>query len=190
MNMNTKLKPRSEPITKTLDNIRPLRRILRSQSGQSLVELALLTPILLLLVIGTVEMGRYTSLSILVGNAARAGAEYGAQNPITAGDTNCIQQAAANDVTGTFVSLASPCAKPSLSNWTFSSTFVCGCDNGGTIIPSPETFAACSVACNVGAHLVTSVQVTVTGKFNSMFSYPGIPSPLTISSTATERVAE
>jgi Flp pilus assembly protein TadG len=179
--MNTKREPRSEPMMKKLNNFRTLPRILRSQSGQSLVELALLTPILLLLVVGTVEMGRYTSLSILVGNAARAGAEYGAQNPTTAGDSAGIQNAAMADLKDISGFKTQP---------TVTSTFVCGCDNGGTIIPSPETFAACSVTCNVGAHLVTSVQVTVTGTFSSMFNYPGIPSPLTITSTATERVAE
>ena len=145
--MKTKLQPRNEPGTKIVKHVRTLRRILRGQSGQSLVELALITPILLSLVIGTVEMGRYASMSIMVGNAARAGADYGAQNPTTAGDTNCVEQAAMNDVTGTFVSLTSPCAAPSLANWTFNSVFVCGCDNGGAIIPSPETNAACATTC-------------------------------------------
>src|ERR1700730_8362816 len=50
----------------------PFRALLRSERGQSLVELALLTPLLLILIIGVVEMGRYASLGILVGNAARA----------------------------------------------------------------------------------------------------------------------
>lgn len=179
--MNTKREPRSEPMMKKLSNVRILPRILRSQSGQSLVELALLTPILLLLVIGTVEMGRYTSLSILVGNAARAGADYGAQNPTTAGDSAGIKNAAMADLKDISGFKTQP---------TVTSVFVCGCDNGGTVIPSPETFAACAVTCSVGAHLVTSVQVTVTGTFSSMFNYPGIPTPLTITSTATERVAE
>jgi Flp pilus assembly protein TadG len=181
MNMKTKQGPRSEPAGKTLNSVHDSRRILRSQSGQSLVELALLTPLLLLLIIGTVEMGRYAILSILVGNAARAGAAYGARNTTTAGDQTGIQNAALADLQD----ISSFTTQP-----TVTSTFVCGCDNGGTIIPSPETNAACGVTCNVGSHLVTSVQVTVTGTFNSMFNYPGIPSPLTLSSTATERVAE
>jgi Flp pilus assembly protein TadG len=53
---------------------------LRSQRGQSLIEVALLTPLLLSLMVGTIEMGRYAYLSILVGNAARAGAAYGSQS--------------------------------------------------------------------------------------------------------------
>jgi Flp pilus assembly protein TadG len=179
--MKTKPEPQRESKTKTLHNVSRSRRVFHSQSGQSLVELALITPLLLLLIIGTVEMGRYASLSILVGNAARAGAEYGAQNPTTAGDTAGINNAALADLQD----ISSFTTQP-----TVTSTFVCGCDNGGAIIPSPETHAACAVTCNVGSHLVTSVQVTVTGTFSSMFSYPGIPSPLTLTSTATERVAE
>jgi Flp pilus assembly protein TadG len=169
-------------MTKTHGNARTWRGILRSQSGQSLVELAFLTPILLLLLIGTIEMGRYTSLSILIGNAARAGAEYGAQNTTRAGDSAGIQRAAMADLQDISGLSAPLSVSPIL--------FVCGCDNGGSIIPSPETHSACSTSCNVSSHLVTSVQVTVTGTFSSMFNYPGIPSPLTITSTATERVGE
>ena len=57
-----------------------MRRAFRSESGQSLLELALLTPLLMFMIIGIVEMGRYAYLSILVGNAAEAGAAYGADN--------------------------------------------------------------------------------------------------------------
>jgi Flp pilus assembly protein TadG len=154
--------------------------ILRSQSGQSLVELALLTPVLLLLVVGTVEMGRYASIAIMIANGARAGAAYGAQSPGTAqGGSTAIQNAALADLQD--ISSLNP---------TVTSVVVCGCDTGGTIIPNPETNAACATTCSVGSTTVSSIQVTVTGKFNSMFNYPGIPSPLTITSTATERIAE
>jgi Flp pilus assembly protein TadG len=181
MNMSAKLEPQGEPMTKTPGNVRTWRGILRSQSGQSLVELAFLTPVLLLLLIGTVELGRYTSLSILMGNAARAGAEYGAQNTTTAGDSGGIKTAAMADLKDISGFKTQP---------TVTSTFVCGCDNGGTIIPSPETNGACKTSCNANSHLVTSVQVTVTGTFTSMFNYPGIPTSLIITSTATERVGE
>ena len=44
---------------------------LANQSGQSLLEIALLLPFLLLLTIGIIEVGRYAYISVLVGNAAR-----------------------------------------------------------------------------------------------------------------------
>ena len=173
--------------------VHSLRRIFRSDSGQSLIELALLTPLLLSMIIGIVEMGRYASMSLTIGNAARAGAAFGAQSTTDAGDpggpgpNGLIEKAALDDLTDLPGGLTCPagsgasCVTP---------TFVCGCDTGGTVIPTTETNAACAVTCNVGSHLVVSVQVTVTGKFNSLFTWPGIPASLTITKTATERVSQ
>ena len=47
----------------------------------------LITPLLLLLLIGVIEFGRFAYLGILVGNAARAGAAYGAQSLAQSADT-------------------------------------------------------------------------------------------------------
>jgi Flp pilus assembly protein TadG len=169
---------------------RPIAKLLRrfgSESGQSLFELALLTPLLLVLVIGIAEMGRYAYFAILVGNAARAGAAWGAQSLVNSGDTLGIEAAATADFqNGTGLSGLTFVPPPSNS---------CGCDNGGT-----TTAAACSGGtagtCAAG-HWVVMVKVTASGTFNPMFTYPAgglfgflkIPS-LTFSSTATERVAQ
>ena len=162
-------------------------KTLRSDSGQSLIELALLTPLLLSMIFGVVEMGRYTSMSVTIGNAARAGAAYGAESTTTAGDTAGIATAALNDLTDLPSGISCPAGSGSAC---VTSTFVCGCDTGGTVIPSNPTNAACAVTCNVGSHLIVSSQVTVTGTFNSLFKYPGIPASLTIAKTATIRVSE
>jgi Flp pilus assembly protein TadG len=171
-----------------------LRGILGSQSGQSLIELALLTPLLLLMVIGVVEMGRYASLDIVIANAARAGAAYGAESTTKAGDFAGIKAAALNDLQNDVPSITCPAGSGSSC---VTATFVCGCDTGGTVVPTTETHAACATACNVGSHLIVDVQVTVIGTFNPLFTYPAgglfgylkIPS-LTLSSTASERVSE
>src|SRR5579872_2840396 len=76
---------------------RGLGSSLRSESGQSLLEMAIITPILVLLVLGAIEIGRYAELSIVVVNAARAGAQYGAQNLAAAADSAGITSAAEND---------------------------------------------------------------------------------------------
>jgi Flp pilus assembly protein TadG len=157
---------------------RPGHGIARSERGQSLVELALLTPILLLLVIGIVEMGRYAYLSIVLGNAAESGALYGAQNLADAANTAGIQAAAQNDYND----------GRSLSGLTVTSANTCGCDSSGT-----TTNASCTAAgagtCAAG-HWVVMVQVTATGKFNSLFKYPGIPQSLTVVRTVTMRVKQ
>jgi Flp pilus assembly protein TadG len=172
-----------------------LLRRFRSESGQSLVELALLTPLLLILVIGIVEMGRYSYFGILVGNAARAGAAWGAQNLPSSADTADINTAAQNDCQN--------CGTLSTAGLTVTSTPLCTCDNGGTFNPATPTAAYCNSAKNLTAgsctagHWVVLVQVTTSGTFKPLITYPAggvfgflkIPS-LTFSSTATERVAQ
>jgi Flp pilus assembly protein TadG len=156
--------------------------ILLSPSGQSLLEVALLMPMLLALLLGSIEMGRYAYISILVGNAARAGAAYGAQNLALSVDTAGIQTAADNDFQNN---------GQNTGNLSVNSSTSCGCDSGGTI-----TGAACSTITNSTAgtcgsgHWVVMVSVTVSGPFNSLFNYPGIPKSLTVSNTATLRVAQ
>src|ERR1039457_7200500 len=118
-------KMQTSPAKGTCGCIPPAPRNLRSQSGQSLVELALLAPILVLLVIGVVEMGRYYYLSIVLGNSAEAGALYGAQSLANSVNTTGIQTAADNDFqnNGQPVSNLTLTSVPPLSP-------VCGCDSG------------------------------------------------------------
>src|SRR5579875_2916654 len=66
--------------------------LLRSHDGSSLVELALLTPVLVLLLVGSFDLGRACYAAIEVSAAANAGAEYGVQHPT---DTAGMQEAAA-----------------------------------------------------------------------------------------------
>ena len=73
------MKNKSDDTSTSRSTCETMGRTLRCESGQSLIELALLTPLLLALILGVVEMGRYTYLSILLGNAAEAGAAYGAE---------------------------------------------------------------------------------------------------------------
>ena len=51
---------------------------IRGEKGQSLVEFALVLPVLVLLVIGMIEFGRVLNVWLIVGNGAREGARYAA----------------------------------------------------------------------------------------------------------------
>jgi Flp pilus assembly protein TadG len=53
----------------------------RDEHGQSLVEIALTLPILLLIVLGTVDIGRTFSFKLAITNAAREAAIHAARNP-------------------------------------------------------------------------------------------------------------
>ena len=76
---------------------RKRRNLSREERGQALIEMAFALPILIVLLLGIVEVGRYAQLSIVVSNAARTGAIYGAQSLAAAGDWQGIQAAAQAD---------------------------------------------------------------------------------------------
>jgi Flp pilus assembly protein TadG len=162
-----------------LDNWTSRRRwfaIPRSEGGQSLVELALITPMFLLLLVGIIEIGRFSYYSILVANAARAGAQYGALSLATAADGAGIKTAAENDgqnVTG--LSVDNP-------------TQLCGCS--AAIVSGSAPGTACPATCTPPDHGLVYVQVTATGTFSSLFNYPGLPTTFTVSSTEKMRVAQ
>jgi Flp pilus assembly protein TadG len=152
------------------------------ERGQSMLEVALLLPMLLILALGVIEMGRYAFVAILVGNSARAGAAYGAQSLPLSVDTTGIQKAADNDYQNN---------GQNVSGLTVTSSVACGCDNDGTV-----TSADCSTVTNVTAgtctsgHWVVMESVTASGTFSALLTYPGIPSSMTVTKTATLRVAE
>lgn len=153
---------------------RPLifKRYLRDERGTSLLEMALLTPLLILILLGIIEIGRYADLSIVVANAARAGAQYGGQNLVTAADSTGIANAATSDGQG-------------LTNLTVTSQPVCGCPG------TQPTNGQCTTLPSCGTQsLVVYLQVNATETFNSLFNYPGIPSPITLNGADQVRVGQ
>lgn len=155
-----------------------LTGIRRWQAGQSLLELALLVPLLVLLALGVVEVGRYAYIAILVGNAARAGTAYGAQSLPQSVDTVGIINAADNDFQNN---------GQNVSNLTVTSSVSCGCDSSGTVAAAACTGTGAGICAS--GHWVVIVSVTTSGTFSSLFNYPGIPTSITVSRTSTMRVA-
>ncbi len=70
-----------------------------SQLGQSLVEIALILPVLLTIISGTVDVGRLAYAYITIGNASYAGAQYASQSPEQSLDSTGIQVAVAAGTT-------------------------------------------------------------------------------------------
>lgn len=161
----------------------------RAQCGQALLEVALVLPILLALALGVIEMGRYAYIGILIGNAARAGAAYGAQSNAQSIDTVGITDAADYDFAGA-TSGTTKTNGQLVSKLTVTSAVSCGCDSAGTIAPF-----GCSTASNPNAGTCASgrwvvvLSVTASGSFSSLFSYPGVPNPFVVSRTASIPVA-
>jgi Flp pilus assembly protein TadG len=160
------------------------------QRGQSLIELALIAPLVLLLVIGVIEIGRIGFYTLELTGAARAGAAYGAQNPATAVDTSGMQTAAKSDVpdasTGTT-------ATAGLYNFAVASEQLCQCWNtsGGT----QAAPTACSASlgfptCTSPDISLAYVQVTTSANVRTILKYLAIPNVLSLSRTATMPVGQ
>jgi Flp pilus assembly protein TadG len=142
--------------------------MIRDEGGQSLLEMAILAPFLLLLTIGIIDIGRYTFVAVAVANSARAGAEYGSQNLATTLDYTGMQTAAQNDA-------------GSISGFTVSGTSMCVCSDGtaSTCLPTD-----CS-----SSHRLTYVSVTSSATINALIKYPGIDQPITIQRTVKMQVS-
>lgn len=175
----------------------------RSQSGQTMLELALLLPFLLLLLFGVIEMGRYMYISILVANAARAGAAYGATHPgdVFAAGYGGIATAADNDFIsngeGTSTTTKTKTGTVTTANLTVTATVSCGCDSSGTVTnyfngASCQSLSQSTIDsdCANPGHWVQTVSVTASGTYNALFGYPFVPKSLHISRTAVMRVQE
>ena len=130
-----------------------------------MLEFALVLPILMVLLIGLVDLGRAGYLGILTANAARAGAQYGAQSIFTSTDTTGMRSAAIADAPGIGLT-----ALP---------TTVCSVNGGGlTNCPSNIT----------GQTVVYYVKVHVTGTFAPLVRYPGLPTSINIVGDSVMRV--
>lgn len=168
-----------------------MKEKLLSQSGQSLVEVALLTPLLLLLLLGVIEIGRFAYIGILVGNAARAGAAYAAQSAGQSADGAGIEKAAQNDFQSNGQDIADLTVTPNEGSTT--PTTSCGCNSSGSLIPRDCSTAGAdgtpAGTCPTGEKWVIMVTVTAAGTFTSLFHYPGIPESMTLTRSCTMRVA-
>jgi Flp pilus assembly protein TadG len=148
----------------------------RFQAGVAFIELVIVLPLLMMLLIGLIEIGRLAYFTIQVGNAAHAGAQYGALSFSNAANTTGMQNAAKKDGQNSIATLNVTAARS-----------VCACWNGTT----ETAFTTCPLACTSGGRSVTYAQVTVSGTINTLFSYGGVfglPNQWTVARTATIRV--
>jgi Flp pilus assembly protein TadG len=145
--------------------------MMRSQRGTSMVEVALLAPVFVFLLVGLVEIGRFSYFWIVAEHAARSGVQYGSQNLQTAADAN-------SNGPGT---TGAAKADANIAGWTVKSSLTCTVN--GVSGPCPANNSN-----SVSPSLVYYVQVQVTGTVTSLLNYPGIPHSIPLSVTATQRV--
>lgn len=145
---------------------------IRGNSANSIVEVALLMPLLVMILIGAAELGRVAYAAVEVNNAAYAGAAFGAQNHGTASDSTDIATAATND-------------GANVSGLTATSSVSCTCSNGTSI-----TCSNAASNCTTPARILEFVQVSTTASVSPLFNYPGISTTWVLHGQATIRVEE
>ena len=132
----------------------------KNSKGQSIVEMTVLLPLLVLVLVVAADFARVFYESIEVANAARAGVQYGAQNYVTAADFTGMQNAALEDGSN-------------ISGLTAAASYFCTC-NGQTVACSPPVCSEPQVF----------VKVQTNATFSTILDYPGIGNSIPLSTTA------
>lgn len=140
---------------------REIGAVRRATSGSFSVEMALAVTFLLVLAVGSYDFGRFAMAKARLSSAASAGAIYGIQDLSTTTDTAGIAQAARLNAGDSALSV--------------SSRQVCSCANGGEV--------PCGGTCDDGLSVPVYVEVTVQDTIALMFSYPGVPQTIDLSTT-------
>jgi Flp pilus assembly protein TadG len=142
--------------------------ILRSECGASLVEMAIIMPLLLLIAFGVIDFGRAYYLVPEIAGAAHAGAIYGSQNP--------------PDITGT--ERAAQLNAPDVSNLSATATWGCECSDG----TNQESGSICvNTPPSCSMNVVYFVTVQASAAYSPLFPWPGIPSTIPLSKSTTIR---
>jgi Flp pilus assembly protein TadG len=144
-----------------------LHKPLNDDSGASVLETALLLPLLLLLFLGAIDFGRAYYAALEVSSAAQAGALYGSQN---ATDTSGMVAAAKLEV-------------PDMTGINPTATYGCECSDGSS------STASCSPVPTCAYNVVNYVSVATTVNYNMMFKFPGLPSSVKLTGLARMRAA-
>lgn len=142
------------------------------ENGQSLIETAITTCLITMLLAGAVDFGVAFYKDIEVTDAAREAATYGSTDPADTTGMENAAKAAAHDIA-------------SDTNFSASASWGCECFSGSTpTIPGPDS---CTTPPACSMNEVDYVSVTVSDQYTPIFPWPGIPSTIPMSSTVTMR---
>lgn len=158
---------------------RAAARALADEAGNALIELAIVLSLLgVPLLTGTIYIGVMLLDSIIVTNAAHAGAEYAMTSSTYAEDSAGIVTAAQDDATGLGVTL----------NVTPTMYYACSTAINGT---QYTTQAAANAACTGGtSHSLQFIQVTTSATITPPVTLPGLSKSVTLTGTSVQEVEE
>jgi Flp pilus assembly protein TadG len=134
------------------------------------VEVALVLPVLTLLLLGVIDLGRAAYYSIIVQNAAESAAIYGSTNPTDSAGIEAAAKADASNIPGG-ITVGTPVTG-------------CECSN------ATQISVGCAVEprnCTNGSTVINYVTVTTSYAYSPLFKCPGIPTSFTLTGSATMR---
>jgi Flp pilus assembly protein TadG len=149
-----------------------LRAHRRGDAGQALVETALTMPLMILLLLGAAELARVAYAAIEVSNAAKAAAQFGAQNSSTSADITGMGIAAAGDAAN-------------LTNFSSAVTSACSCVTAGTSAAASCASTSCKTG---GGYLVQTLTITTSTTFDPLIHLWGLPNTFTLHGHAVQEV--
>jgi Flp pilus assembly protein TadG len=138
-------------------------RLRRGRGGTAAVELAIILPLLITIVLGCIDFGRFASTYIAVTNAAREGASFGSMNPVTSVTQAAWDQAIRDLVVAEMGSLYDPARAADLQ-------------------------VSAQVVEEGGASGEKRVSVTVSYVFQTAVGWPLLPQNVTLTRTVQMRV--
>ena len=133
-----------------------VRRLRRHDTGNMMIEFALALPVLSVMLIGMLDLGRYAIDKSSILQAARAGAQYG----VVASNAGVLSAADLNSVNTTAQS------STSLTGVTATNSVFCECTSGVTV--------ACNSTCTGGNIMKHYLTVTTTRAFTSVAGAAGL----------------
>jgi Flp pilus assembly protein TadG len=151
-----------------------LKSIARDRTGTSAIELGLCLPLVAGMIIPLTDLGMGAYTQMQVTNAAQAGAEFAAANGFNGTNITTVV-ANATSLGGAVTATPSPSQS-------------CSCVSGAVIsAAAPAGGPPCTQTCPSGT-VGTFVTVSAQASYTPLFNYPGIGSPLTLTSQAVIRI--
>lgn len=138
----------------------------RDQRGVTAIEFAVIAPVMIGLFISIADFGLGLYTQVQLANAAQSGAAYAMQKGYNSDTMKTVAQASTR-LTGVSVATSQ----------------FCGCPSSTGV-----TVTSCTASCGDGLTAGTFAQVTASKTYSTLLSYPGIPSSISMSETATARI--
>ena len=146
---------------------------LRDNGGSPAVEFAMVSPILMMMLLGIADFGMGYWDHMQVEAAAQAGASY-----VVNSGFNATKIANAVKSGGPIVIQASPAP-----------TQICGCPNAtGGVTATADTAPTCTTKCSGGSSAGVFVKVNAKYLFTPMYPWPGLPNPISLTATTMIRI--